>query len=417
MQMYLKKSLITVLCSSVLLLSACGDSDDRSEFVFTQHYVSDEPYSKDTILDASKVRVMTFKMPNVQDKRVNATAMVFYPSTPKPADGWRVVVWEHGTVGSGDSCAPSLNSLNPRFKAMAESLLKEGYVILAPDYEGLGTPGIHTYLHLESAAKSAQYAVKALQQHLGKDMHGDWMSVGQSQGGHASLGTAEFANGDNHYRGAVAAAPASSLGYIIKEIAPVAIARLAAAENIPDSGVAKGTAAKVYSELLAYAAYVAIGIKAYEPRFDYNAIFETRSQPWVAKAEGSTGENGLCLTPLMEEFEADINNFIASNVGKTATDYPGLTANFQENAEIAKFLTINQPATRHIDKPVLIIQGQLDAAVPYQVTQALAENLKLNLKSDVTFELVPEASHTQAIVLRNQMLVDFIKQHMPTTKS
>ncbi|MGE8683960.1 MAG: alpha/beta hydrolase family protein [Acinetobacter sp.] len=416
MQKYLKKSLITVLCSSVLFLSACGDNDDHSGFGFTQHYVSDVAYDKDTISDASKVRVMTYRMPNVLGKTAKATAMVFYPNVPQPADGWRVVVWEHGTVGSGDSCAPSINALNPRFKAMAESLLKEGYVIVAPDYEGLGTAGIHPYLNLESAAKSAQYAVKALQQHLGVNMQGDWMSVGQSQGGHASLGTAEFANGDRHYKGAVAGAPASSLGYIISEIAPPAIAQLAAAENIPDSGVAKGTAAKVYSELLAYAAYVAVGIKAYEPRFDANAIFEQRSQPWVARAEGSTGENGLCLEPLMAEFENDINSFIASNPGKTAADYPGLTANFLENPTISKFLTVNQPATRHLDKPVLIIQGKLDAAVPYQVTQALAENLKKNLNTDVTFELVEGATHTQAIVQRNQMLVDFIKEHMPATK-
>lgn len=416
MQKNLKKSLLAVLCSSVLLLSACGGNDDHSEFSFNQYYLSDKAYQQDTIDYVSQVRVMSYNMQNVLNKRAKATAMVFYPSTPMPADGWRVVVWEHGTVGSGDSCAPSLNALNPRFKAMAESLLKEGYVVLAPDYEGLGTQGIHPYLNLESAAKSAQYAVKALQQHLGNKMQGDWMSVGQSQGGHASLGTAEFENGNSRYKGAVAGAPASSLGYIISEIAPTAIARLAAAENIQGSGIAKGTAAKVYSELLAYAAYVAVGIKAYEPRFDYNSIFEQRSQPWVAKAEGTTGENGLCLDPLMKEFENDINNYVANNAGKTAADYPGLTEDFLSNSTIAKFLTVNQPATRYIDKPVLIIQGELDTAVPYQVTQALADNLKTNLKTDVTFELVPGATHTQAIVQRNAMLVAFIKEHMPASK-
>ncbi|MFW1675954.1 alpha/beta hydrolase, partial [Acinetobacter baumannii] len=63
---------------------------------------------------------------------------------------------------------------------------------------------------------SALAAVKAVKEHYGAQLKGDWMSIGQSQGGHASLGTAEFANTDASYKGAVAGAPASILGTIIK---------------------------------------------------------------------------------------------------------------------------------------------------------------------------------------------------------
>lgn len=42
--------------------------------------------------------------------------------------------------------------------------------------------------------------------------------------GHASLATAEYANTDATYKGAVAGAPASSLGQIILEVAPAALA-------------------------------------------------------------------------------------------------------------------------------------------------------------------------------------------------
>ncbi|MDC4477447.1 alpha/beta hydrolase, partial [Acinetobacter baumannii] len=149
-------------------------------------------------------------------KTATATAMVLFPKATQPKDGYRVVVWEHGTVGVGDGCAPSKNAINPRFKILAESLLAAGYVIVAPDYEGLGTPGVHPYLNLSSEAKSALAAVKAVKEHYGAQLKGDWMSIGQSQGGHASLGTAEFANTDASYKGAVAGAPASSLGTIIQ---------------------------------------------------------------------------------------------------------------------------------------------------------------------------------------------------------
>ena len=121
-------------------------------------------------------------------------------------------------------------------------------------------------------------------------MHGAWMSVGQSQGDHASLGTAEFANQDANYKGAVAAAPASSLGYILAEVAPAAIRNLELAEGAGLYPV--GTARNVYAELMAYAAYVAVGIKAYAPNFNYLNIFQPESQDIVPEAEGNNGENG-----------------------------------------------------------------------------------------------------------------------------
>jgi hypothetical protein len=42
---------------------------------------------------------MTYNMDNVQGKTAKATAMVMFPKVAQPADGYRVVVWEHGTVG------------------------------------------------------------------------------------------------------------------------------------------------------------------------------------------------------------------------------------------------------------------------------------------------------------------------------
>ncbi|MFX8496881.1 alpha/beta hydrolase, partial [Acinetobacter baumannii] len=77
-----------------------------------------------------------------------STALVMFPKVTQTKDGYRVVVWEHGTVGVGDSCAPSNNTINPRFKILADTLLAAVYFVIAPDYEGLGTRGIHPYLNL-----------------------------------------------------------------------------------------------------------------------------------------------------------------------------------------------------------------------------------------------------------------------------
>lgn len=407
-----KKLGLALACSMSVFLVACNDSDDKKVVELPQPklYLSEQAYDKDVINTALNVQVMRYNMPNVMGKMAEATALVMYPKTEQPKDGWRVVVWKHGTVGSGDSCAPSANSFNPRFKAMAESLLDKGYVIVAPDYEGLGTQGIHPYLHLTSAANSAIYAVKAFAEQQGSKFNGQWVSVGQSQGGHASLATAELASKDKNYKAAIAAAPASSLGYIIGTVAPQALNQLVVGEAM--GVVPAGSAKMVYSELLAYAAYVAVGIKAYEPNFVYQEIFEGSAKQAAEQAEGTTGENGLCLQELMYSFSNDIDRWLQANAGKTVADYPGLVGNFDQNASVKKFLEQNQPATKKIDVPVMIIQGKADMAVPYDVTNALQQRLAA-LGTDVTFLGVDGAGHTQAIVQKNPELVAFIEKHMP----
>lgn len=401
-----KKTCLALVCSMSLFMTACNDDDNDSFRPQERVFLSQQSYDEDTLPEASDIQVIRYNMPNVNGERAEATAMVFYPNIPQPQDGWRVVVWEHGTVGSGDSCAPSNNQLNNNFRGLASSLLAQGYVIVAPDYEGLGTRGIHPYLNLKSAAQSAIYAVRAFKEQQGNRFNGAWVSVGQSQGGHASLATAQFADEDPNYKAAVAAAPASSLGYIISEVAPQALSALVEAGQ-------DNAAKAVYAELLAYAAYVAVGIKAYEPGFNYRNIFSSRAAIVAEKAEGTTGENGLCLGPLITEYMQDIDDYLVNNPEKTVVDYPGLVENFQNNSSVEKFLQNNQPATEKINVPVMIIQGTADMAVPYPVTNTLQQGLK-DMGTTVTFVPVQDASHTEAIVESRTQLLTFINTYMPS---
>lgn len=401
-----KKTCLALVCSMSLFMTACNDDDNDSFRPQERVFLSQQSYDEDTLPEASDIQVIRYNMPNVNGERAEATAMVFYPNIPQPQDGWRVVVWEHGTVGSGDSCAPSNNQLNNNFRGLASSLLAQGYVIVAPDYEGLGTRGIHPYLNLKSAAQSAIYAVRAFKEQQGNRFNGAWVSVGQSQGGHASLATAQFADEDPNYKAAIAAAPASSLGYIISEVAPQALNALVEAGQ-------DNAAKAVYAELLAYAAYVAVGIKAYEPGFNYRNIFSSRAGIVAEKAEGTTGENGLCLGPLITEYMQDIDDYLVNNPEKTVVDYPGLVENFQNNSSVEKFLQNNQPATEKINVPLMIIQGTADMAVPYPVTNTLQQGLK-DMGTTVNFVEVENASHTEAIVQSRTQLLTFINTYMPS---
>ncbi|MEB3865143.1 alpha/beta hydrolase [Acinetobacter sp. IK31] len=416
-----KIALAITLSVSALFLAACNDDDN--DFIGVnpdKTYISEKAYSKDSLEGASSIKVMTYNMVNVQGKTAEATALVMFPKATQPKDGYRVVVWEHGTVGVGDSCAPSNNTINPRFKILADTLLAAGYVIVAPDYEGLGTKGIHPYLNLDSEAKSALAAVKAAKDHYGTQLNGDWMSIGQSQGGQASIGTAEYANTDITYKGAVAGAPASSLGIIILDVAPNALALIEQQEIAGNVALDKRVSVDSYATLLAYAALTGVGIKAYEPRFEYRDIFQTRTKPLAEFAEGSTGENGLCLDSadpslsLINKFKEDIIRFMIDNPDKKVMDYPGLDANnFKSNETVQKFLLASQPGTKRLDKPVYIAQGKLDTNVPYPITQMMVAGLVSLGSPNIKLDLVENATHTQAIVCKNADIYQFIQTNMP----
>ncbi|TCM66638.1 alpha-beta hydrolase superfamily lysophospholipase [Acinetobacter calcoaceticus] len=427
MNQIFKKTLLAFSCAGALFLSACND-DTKDEFKSPQYssYVGETAYIKETptaiaAINAASVKTMTYNMTNVAGQKAQATALVFFPKTEKPKDGWRVVVWEHGTVGVADACAPSNNVLNANFAGLAKELLAAGYVIVAPDYEGLGSKGIHPYLNMISEANSAIDVVKAFKEKYGNDLNGAWMSVGQSQGGQASIGTAEFAAKDDTYKGAVAGAPASSLGTIILDVAPLALAGIEVQEIAGNVPLDKRVSVQSQATLLAYAALAGIGIKAYEPRFDYSEIFQERTKAIAELGEGSTGENGLCLSnkddpelSLVYQFQKDIIKFMTANPDKKLKDYPGLNEeNFRANKSIKKFLSDSQPGTKRIDKPLLILQGEADTNVPALVTKGMVKGLVDLGSPNVELVIVPKATHTEAIVKEQPRLLNFVQKYMP----
>lgn len=335
------------------------------------------PYSLDKLNNSQQITTITYPMPYLSGKMEDATALLFYPRIKKPQNGWKIIVWMHGTVGVALACAPSRNPLNADFKGMAERLLAEGYLIVAPDYEGLGTSGIHPYLHLKSAANAAIYAVKALKESAPDDFQGDWMVIGQSQGGQAALGTAEYANDDPAFKGAVAAAPASNLQMIIQEIAPNAFDQLAATEAQHNIALNNRVSIHSFATLLSYAAFVGAGIKAQDPHFNDLELFTPETQPIAQKAVDHQGQDGLCLPALRQLFKEDIIRYLTTHPHQKLSQYPGINQQaFQNNPALTTFLQASQPGTKKIDKPLLIIQGDQDTNVPVSITEKLKNELQ-----------------------------------------
>jgi dienelactone hydrolase len=134
---------------------------------------------------------------------VEATGMVGIPNGPGP---FPVILFQHGTTGYADKCAPSngaenLDSAGFMHAALVGLLTSWGYVVAAPDYLGMRGDGQasdmkHPYLVAEPTAIASLDMVKAARQvaaGLDVETNNQVAIVGPSQGGHAAALTTRYA--------------------------------------------------------------------------------------------------------------------------------------------------------------------------------------------------------------------------------
>lgn len=122
--------------------------------------------------------------------RAVSGGMIFIPDAPAPKGGRPVVAWEHGTLGMGDACVPS-RSTKPLgdMTTWIGPMMELGWVVVATDYVGLGTPGPNQYLIAQSEVRDVVNAVRAARA-IPEAQAGDrYATFGHSQGGHASIWT------------------------------------------------------------------------------------------------------------------------------------------------------------------------------------------------------------------------------------
>ncbi|MFD9885118.1 lipase family protein [Streptomyces alboflavus] len=107
-----------------------------------------------------------------------------------------LITYAVGTVGVGDHCAPSAGF--PRGTTVEANLIQQltlrGWAVAVTDYEGLGTPGDHTYTvgraEGQAVLDAARAAIRLPEAGLSKDSPVGIM--GYSQGGQASSWAAEL---------------------------------------------------------------------------------------------------------------------------------------------------------------------------------------------------------------------------------
>ncbi|MFJ5711550.1 lipase family protein [Streptomyces sp. NPDC093105] len=146
-------------------------------------------------VDADVHRIM-YRSTDRLGKPIAVTGTVLVPRTPRPAPR-PIVAFAPGTQGLADKCAPSLQmAAGTEYEALpVKGLLDEGYAVVVTDYQGLGTPGVHTYLNREVQGRTVLDSLRAAQRltAAGLPAAGPVALYGYSQGGGAAASAAELA--------------------------------------------------------------------------------------------------------------------------------------------------------------------------------------------------------------------------------
>jgi pimeloyl-ACP methyl ester carboxylesterase len=178
----------------------------------------DEPMDIDVPAGGQAVRIM-YRSEREDGTATVSSGMIFFPARDANVADRPVVAWAHGTVGLGDSCAPSRSSDPLADMNWVGQMLSRGWIVVATDYAGLGTPGPERYLVGSDEARDVLNSVRAARKY-DSEAGNRYALFGHSQGGHAALWSANESRSyapELNLVGTAAGAPAAELPQLFSE--------------------------------------------------------------------------------------------------------------------------------------------------------------------------------------------------------
>jgi acetyl esterase/lipase len=203
---------------ALLVLASGSVLTDRSASARPGEIIRITPLSGGGPGDANAFRIL-YRSTSPGGAPIEVSGAIWFPEGDAPEGGRPVVAWAHPTTGVVEKCAPSLHPGSYVWTWGLSEMLEKGYVVVATDYPGLGTPGVHPYLVGESEARAvidSVRAARAIPETGAQDRFAVW---GHSQGGHAALFTGQIAKAyapELRLVGVAAAAPATELAALFE---------------------------------------------------------------------------------------------------------------------------------------------------------------------------------------------------------
>lgn len=313
-------------------------------------------------------RIM-FVSESLNGSKIPASAYVLWPYEPRSQeDGYAVVGWAHGASGIFGDCGPShLRTLLYQFSAPF-ALALQGYVVVAPDYAGLGVDKDgegksikHTIGAASSHANDLFYSVQAAQTAF-NELSQQFVLFGHSQGGGIvwRAATRQVTQPVKGYLGAIAASPVSPDDILIPEATSVA-----------------------------GAVYLAYGLSTVFPDFtpaDFLTPAGLKRLNFLIQVQG-------CNSVFQELFEPSL-----------------LRPDWRESIYTAQFLTLGSQVGLPVAGPLLILEGEADL-ITRQDGQEKAINSTCSLCPDsrLEYKTFANVTHVPLTYASQRVWLDWIR--------
>lgn len=217
---------LVALSAVALVLAGCGTTaktDEAEEEA--PHNLGSVPLTNaaEPLRDAAaSIDLVThISRSGIDDTQSTVTTSVFTPKMDAPEDGFPIIALAPRVTGTAPDCAPSLSPSLLGLTPTIVALLKAGYVVAVPDFQGLGHPSTgedtepqyYPYLDSTTAAYNlvdgAQAARIAVPQ-----TSGAWLTMGIAEGGQAAWAANELADNYSYeldLAGSVSVSPMTDL--------------------------------------------------------------------------------------------------------------------------------------------------------------------------------------------------------------
>lgn len=341
--------IIGALAVTAIAVTGCSSSDDNSATAASPVPNGGDVLSSASLTNAAvlpsagRSELITYASENGEGKPIVVSGTVAIPSGTAPEGGWPVISWAHGTTGIADTCAPSGDTVDGAVhdyvgtvSATLDQWVKNGYVVVQTDYEGMGTPGDHTYLNATSESNAVADIVRAAR-HLDPAVGSKWFVGGHSQGGAAAISASDQAVDrapELTLLGAIAVAPGSGLSQTPQYIA---------------------SGSQAVAPVLSFLPITLLGAAAADPAVVPEEIVTPAAEPLMKAAR----------TGCIADIRAAIGGIQVNSVIRPGADLGPWT----------DYLAKQEPSNANPKVPVLFAQGTADALVTPAASQVLVKQL------------------------------------------
>ena len=284
---------------------------------------------------------------------IAVSGFAFVAKAKAPEGGRPVLAWAHGTVGLGDQCAPS-KTIEENFPPYGGWVLERGGVVVATDYEGVGTPGDHPQAVGVSAGQTVLDGVRAVAELPDAGELGKIILAGHSQGGAAALFASELAAEyapELTVRAVVALAPGGELTTLVESL-----------QHSPAIGVA----------LIG-----AIGMGAEYPELDLSSFLTPKAFADVPQIKAE------CIDATVDRWSGEPSEAVFT---RDPVSVP----------LVRRILDENSPGDMDPKVPILIAHGDDDEQVPVAISRAIAAKY-CRVNADVMNVTYPGVNHEEVI--------------------